>query len=1086
MNLLDRAKTAIHVFRHGTALPHLMQRKDAPFLWPDFRSGVPQWKMYPYRTYVNEGFNQNALIYSAIMYKVRAMTIAPLRAWRGDPEDRELLDEGSPLQQLVSRPNRHQGWSEFQGQAVVYLNISGNNFTFLDRDNPEKLPDAMLNLRPDRVFVVPGRVDGQATILGYLYVPEGKSALGRMTPEARIEALEHGDIVPILPSDMMHVKLPNPLDELEGMGEGLSPISCIAWTTDVDNAVTQFLKLFFEKGIVIPGMVTTDKVNLSENIIARLKERWKQTYGGFENWGEEIFVADHGLKYQRIGLTFDEMGFKEIDARSESRILAPFGVPGALIGTRLGLDRAIESNLVELRKTFWQDTMVPESQLFETEFQFFLRGDSGEFVAYDYSKVPALQEVVLSIQAQRLDDFKAGAITRNEYRQVLRLPDDPSGDVYVLPLSFIETPFGAAPELPSQDDGTGAQPTMEEAPEAEEDDRKILTLPLKKKGIGFQARQFLWKQVDGIAESWDSRYSSRAKKAFENDRRAVLARLQKGKQQALEQKATVDYQAVNRDWDAYFATQAPENWREEFLPVIEGLIVDQGNAWNTAFGMQFNVRNLFAEQWFRDYMLEFSEDINKTTKDNLSVLLEQGMREGWSTDQVRKQIGLEFDRYTDPNFRLDGRRLTEQERQWFEDRSPRYRREMIARTETIRASNAGSIELFKAWGVVEKKEWLATGDDRTRDTHLDAWARYSEGGSPGPIPLGRAFIVGGASLMYPGDPRGPAEETIQCRCVPLPFFDEAAGTPEQIAEQQEMIEAERQRRRVVEKPLTIGGRAPVGPDITTLKADEFLVQGFIDPSDINLAWGHPWGDLTITERAQAKDELIKAISVRSGASYEDVNKLIAEWSQTSNDDDMRALAIQKAAAEQFGIPLSDFTQGKIDTMLREMEATFDRSFTVDELFALRDTDIPVGRFRTERLRQSQVPLFSQEGQRKMIDSMYDYTQEQLAIVGFSPEDTIRLRRGVGLPKDVVKNWSANDTVDIIGNTLESWSVGEDIANTFARDRVSSELNGIVFEMDIPVSQIVGTARTGFGCLIEGEFVVKGSIKGTAQVVEILR
>jgi len=307
-----------------------------------------------------------------------------------------------------------------------------------------------------------------------------------------------------------------------------------------------------------------------------------------------------------------------------------------------------------------------------------------------------------------------------------------------------------------------------------------------------------------------------------------LARLQRGKAKALEQKQTVDWRAVGRDWKDYFESGAAgDSWREEFLSVIEGVITDQGNAWNVSFGMQFNVRNLFAEEWFDDYVIDFAQDINKTTNDGLTEMLQQAMREGWTIDEMRKQIDLQFDRYTDPAFTLDGRRLTDEEQQWFADRSPRYRREMIARTETIKASNAGSIALFNDWGVVDRKEWLATGDNRTRATHLVAWANYSEGGTPGPIPLGAAFQVGSSSLMFPGDPRGAPEETINCRCVNLPWFSEAAGTLEQIQEQQAMIAAEQERRLVIDEiPLrgfegtaffsdigTAIGRAEFGGDV---------------------------------------------------------------------------------------------------------------------------------------------------------------------------------------------------------------------------------------------------------------------------------
>lgn len=97
------------------------------------------------------------------------------------------------------------------------------------------------------------------------------------------------------------------------------------------------------------------------------------------------------------------------------------------------------------------------------------------------------------------------------------------------------------------------------------------------------------------------------------------------------------------------------------------------------------------------------------------------------------------------------------------DRWPN-RATVIARTETIGALNAGRTEAFRTVMELEpdtefEKMWLATDDTRTRETH-----RLADGQR---VPVDRSFIVGGFELAFPGDPSGPPQEVIQCRCVPL-------------------------------------------------------------------------------------------------------------------------------------------------------------------------------------------------------------------------------------------------------------------------------------------------------------------------------
>lgn len=98
----------------------------------------------------------------------------------------------------------------------------------------------------------------------------------------------------------------------------------------------------------------------------------------------------------------------------------------------------------------------------------------------------------------------------------------------------------------------------------------------------------------------------------------------------------------------------------------------------------------------------------------------------------------------------------------------RNRAMTIARTEALAAYNGGKFASFAAiarsvpgpW----EKQWLATHDHRTRETHT------KDGGGDGQrVPLFEPFRLGEtqAPVMFPGDPAGPAHEIINCRCSML-------------------------------------------------------------------------------------------------------------------------------------------------------------------------------------------------------------------------------------------------------------------------------------------------------------------------------
>lgn len=119
-----------------------------------------------------------------------------------------------------------------------------------------------------------------------------------------------------------------------------------------------------------------------------------------------------------------------------------------------------------------------------------------------------------------------------------------------------------------------------------------------------------------------------------------------------------------------------------------------------------------------------------------------------------------------------------------------------ARTMVTGAENAGRKDSYKALeeqGVIQKKVWIATADDRTRESHLMLDGEEVDIDDP--------FSNG---LMYPGDPSGEPEEVYNCRCSMrthiVGIVRQDTGeyidikTPHENAFHKQQIEAEEQRR----------------------------------------------------------------------------------------------------------------------------------------------------------------------------------------------------------------------------------------------------------------------------------------------------
>lgn len=734
----------------GNFLTRLFQRKATPpkigtLLFPSWLNETARWLMENRENFIAEGYNLNAVIFAAIMYKARAASSVPLVAHIGTREQPEPLPVASPLARFCDRPNPWLSFSEMQMVNAVFYNLFGNSYTVI-----LKTADAITAypLRPDFVTHLYKKGD----LVGYAYHPGGYHT--------------ERDAIRILAQDMLHVKIPNPGDPYAGLGPGLSPLYPLARSADVDNAATEFLKIFFQRGAMPQYLLTTEQ-QLDNDTAEMLKERFVKAYGNFQNWTDPV-VLGAGATISKLGTTIQELDMTTLDRRNESRMAMAFGVPLTLIESAPQIVQSTYSNKETDRRMFWEDTMIPELRGFEVEWTYYLRDDTGAFVSYDYSEIPALAEFRLQRAESYRAGFMAGAVTQNEYRAALDLAPLPNGDAVLLPASAFLTPITATP-TPQTEQGAASAEDEGQLKRAIDaivkytyDNKAIkyaydVIAAISEKGLPRDQKMALWRKQDATSQEFEPNLAAAGREAFETDRRNILALVREAQIKAYERKATVGWQATFDEVENYLNGESQTQWRSTFEPVFEQLILTQQGALSAEFGRDFTVRNLRGEAWFQDYTMKFADEIAATSLDEIKAIFEQALREGWTVGQMEEQLGILFNQWVDGGGDAA---------QFALDRLPPQRLELIARDQSVRASNAGSYELYKDWGVTQK-EWLATPDDRTRDAHRVgiAWGK-----DPLVSDIGGKFHIGNSYVEYPGDPAGQPEDVIQCRCTLIPVI----------------------------------------------------------------------------------------------------------------------------------------------------------------------------------------------------------------------------------------------------------------------------------------------------------------------------
>lgn len=185
--------------------------------------------------------------------------------------------------------------------------------------------------------------------------------------------------------------------------------------------------------------------------------------------------------------------------------------------------------------------------------------------------------------------------------------------------------------------------------------------------------------------------------------------------------------------------EASIEWRENVVPMLKQLRQQKDLIDDLAELLGFGSEGRIIQLWrtlLEDYLnlriLTRIQNVTNTTRNRIAKIIETGVNEGLSAQNIARRIRNEAS-------------------------LNKVRSKAIARTEVVTAMNQGKYLAVRSSNLVYDKGWSATIDSRTRPDHLAMLDADF-------VPLESDFIVGGFPMAYPGDPKGPAKEVVNCRC----------------------------------------------------------------------------------------------------------------------------------------------------------------------------------------------------------------------------------------------------------------------------------------------------------------------------------
>ena len=522
----------------------------------------------------------------------------------------------------------------------------------------------------------------------------------------------------LLPEEVIHIKVNDPAN----FWLGKPPILSLIPQITSDNEATAYASAILQnKGI--PSIAITANKAYTQAEVDRDKAIWRQAFGG-ANRGMPAFLQD-GMKIQELGLSLQQLEFLDMRSITESRICLGFGIHPVIMGVLVGLNASTYSNMEKAFESFYETTMEPLWDHTDDAFNNSLVSDFGSDIEarYDTSNLTAYEPKRTAEQLSAFEGMKAGSRTVNEYRAVVGLDPVTDGDIFLRPLNIVQVP-------------------------AKTTTRKSIEQKFTPGSSAVGLIQAATGRRDA-SEVWLPQMKAMAKAVFKRQEESVLEFIEKNFPGEKADQYSTDAQ-IQAIFEGFLTTQKM-TWTEEaamlFAPVMAEVLNEASNLTAQSLGSSFQIDSVTQQAFVKEYTVRLSDKLSQTSIEDIRTSLTKMYEEPFQFRFLVADLKVKFTNWS------------------------KYRAEMVARTETIRASNYGALQGYKDAGV-EKVEWLKASDA------CDICNAISEQVSQ--VNIGDSFFSQGDTIDIGNDKTFTFNyESIEappshpnCRCTLIPVLDE--------------------------------------------------------------------------------------------------------------------------------------------------------------------------------------------------------------------------------------------------------------------------------------------------------------------------